>query len=463
MRPRPGIVLLSIAAAIALISSTMHAQQVVGSAPIAPLAPIQSRQMPVPVARSNDIESTGAPVTADTHTLSSIESLGIGSLRALTNYLDPSLRFTQSGGNTPGPSWMGISALGTNLDFADHGIHSHLSGYYRGSHVLYFPNGGYNSNYNNLGVAEEYRAGRWLFRIREDFLSSTQVGLGGIDLAGVPTSIGANLMGALPPSAEIDTILTARAKRSRSLTSGEINYLLSRRSALTLAGTFASTTYSTAGYIDTQRTSGRVGYDYLLSAKNSAGIFYEESQMRFSIASSGLRTDSVQLAFGHRITGRMALQVSAGPMRVSFGNASRQLNWSVSNSLLWQARRTRYSVTYTHATAGGSGIFTGVTSHSVMANVRYRLTAWWTASGTAGYSFNQNLGVTGTPADHIGNSYETAALERAFGRHLQFALNYALQQQTGGAGVCAVTTCGSITAQTIGATVEWHPLAIGPR
>lgn len=465
MKVWSGIILSGIAAAIMLApADTLRAQQVAGSSPIGPIAPLQSRQMPVPGTRTNGIEPTAATVNADTHTLSSIESLGIGSLGVLTNDLDPSVRFTQSGGNAATANWEGITAIGMNLDFADHGTHSHLTGYYRGSRVLYFPDSGYNSTYNNLGVAEEYRAARWLFRIREDFLSSTQVGLGGVDLAGVPMSIGANLMNALPATAEIDTILTARAKRSRSTTSGEVNYLLSHRSTLTLAGTFNSSTYSTAGFIDTQRTSGRIGYDYFLSPKNAVGIFYEESQMRFTPVPYGLRTDSAQFAFGRRLTGRMAFQVSAGPMRVAFGNTSQQLNWTVSSSMLLQGRRTQYTLTYAHATAGGSGIFTGVTSHTVMASVRYRLTPWWTFSDTAGYSFNQNLGVTGAVADHIGNWYDSAAIERAFGRHLQFALNYAMQAQNGAAAICAVTACApNAVRETVGATLEWHPWKIAAR
>jgi hypothetical protein len=465
MKVRPGIIRLGIAAAIILIpADVLRAQQVVGSSPIAPIAPIQSRQMPVPGARTGDIEPAAAPVNADTHTLSSFEALGIGSLGVLTNDLDPSIRFTQAGGNTATANWEGITALGMNLDFADHGTHSHLTGYYRGSRVLYFPDNGYNSTYNNLGIAEEYRAARWLFRIREDFLSSTQVGLGGVDLAGVPMTIGASLMNALPATAEVDTILTARAKRSRSVTSGEINYLLSRRSTLTLAGTFTSSTYSTAGFIDTQRTSGRIGYDYFLSPKNAVGIFYEESQMRFAPVPYGLRTDSAQFAFGRRLTGRMAFQVSAGPMRIAFGNTSHQLNWTVSSNVFLQGRRIQYTLGYTHSTAGGSGIFTGVTSHIMMASVRYRLTPWWTLSDTVGYAFNQNLGVTGAVTDHIGNWYDSAALERVFGRHVQFALNYALQAQNGAAAICATTACApNAIRQTVGATLEWHPWKITQR
>jgi hypothetical protein len=459
------IILSGMAAALSLApAGTLWAQQVAGSSPLAPIAPLQSRQMPVPGTRTSDIEPAAGPVNADNHTLSSIESLGIGSLGVLTNDLDPSVRFTQSGGNAATANWEGITALGMNLDFADHGTHSHLTGYYRGSRVLYFPDGGNNSTYNNLGVAEEYRAARWLFRIREDFLSSTQVGLGGVDLAGVPMSIGANLMNALPPNAEVDTILTAQARRLRSTTSGEINYLLNRRSTLTLAGTFNSSTYSTVGFIDTQRTSGRIGYDYFLSARNAVGIFYEESQMRFAPVPYGLRTDSTQFAFGHRLTGRMAFQASAGPMRISFGSTSQQINWSVSTSMSLQARRTQYTLNYAHSAAGGSGLFTGVTSHALSASARYQLTPWWTVSDTAGYTFNRNLGVTGAVDDHIGNWYDTATLERAFGRHMHFALNYAMQAQNGAAAACAVTACApNALRQTVGATLEWHPWKITAR
>jgi hypothetical protein len=459
----------AVAIAITLICTySAHAQQALNSAPIAPLAPIQSRQLPVPVARangSNDIEpaTTGTP-NADTHTLSSIESLGLGSIGVLTNYLDPSVRFTQSGSNTVTPTWDGISAIGANLDFADHGSHSHLSGYYRGSQVLYFSNPSYNSGYHNLGIAEEYSVGRWLLRIREDFLSSTQVGLGGVDLTGVPSSVGTSLMYALQPSADItDTILTARAKRLHSITSAEINYAVSRRSTVTVTGSYTSSTYSTAGFVDTHRTSGRIGYDYLLSAKDAIGIFYEKSQIGFGSIASSLRTDSVQLAFGRRLTGRLAFQISGGPMRVSFGTGN-QLNWAVSNSLVFQMRRTQYMLTYAHTAAGGSGIFTGATAHTVSASVHYDLSRWWALSDTTGYSYNQSLAVTPAFSGQIGTWYDTAALMRVIGRHMRFDLNYGFQKQNGAAGVCASGPCDPTPLhQTLGATLEWHPLTIGPR
>src|SRR5262249_28750460 len=142
---------LAVAALVTLPLGTISAQQAPGG-PIVPIAPIQPNQIAVPVMRSTDIAPASNPVQNDTHTLASIESLGVGSLGLLTSYLDPSVRFTQSGANVLTPTWNGMTSLGANLAFADHGTRSHLTGFYRASRVLAYPDSTYNTTYQNFGI-----------------------------------------------------------------------------------------------------------------------------------------------------------------------------------------------------------------------------------------------------------------------------------------------------------------------
>lgn len=437
-----------------------RAQQGVGNGPIGPIAPIQSRQMPVPAARSGDINVDPAQIRPDTHTLSSIEGLGIGSLGALTSFVDPSFRFTQSGDNGTASTWNGLSSLGMNLAFDHSSIRSRLSGFYSGAKVIYFPNSLFNASYHNLGVAEELRLGRWNFRLREDLMSSPEAAVGG-GTGNLILSSSANLQ---PLAGEADTILTQRAKRLSSTTSGEINYYFSRRSILTTTGSYTSLTFPDAGFIDTHQIAARVGYDYLLSPRNSIGLLYDYNRMDFSATTPNLRTDSVKTAFGHKVTGRLAFQVSAGPQQIQYGTGGRQLGWTLSNNLMYQTHRTQYSLMYTHAIAPGSGVLTGVSTHRIGGSVHYALTQWWSASTTGGYDFNETLAQTSGISNNFGVWHGTASLERNFGRHIHFALNYGLQNQNIDIGACPVTGCDTTALhQTVGMNLEWHPFMNGAR
>jgi hypothetical protein len=465
MSSRPQVVRTSIAIAALLLPAGLARAQGLSNGPIGPIAPIQGRQMPVPAARSNDIEPASTQMRADTHTLASIETLGMGSLGALTSFVDPSFRFSQSGQTGTTTTSNGTSSLGMNLAFDHNWSRSRLTGFYNGAKVLYYPNSVANAAYHNFGIAEELHLDRWVFRIREDLMSSPEATLGGTDIGGLVLSNNASVLNGLQPTTGAsDTILTQRARRLQNTASGELNYHLSRRSIVTGAGSYASLTFADGGFIDTHRIGGRFGYDYLLSPKNTIGLIYDYSRTSFGAISPHLQTDSVQLSFGRRLTGRLAFQVMGGPQKISQGTGSRQLTWTVSNNIQYQTRRTGYSLAYSHSSAGGSGVFSGASNHTIGGNVHYALSQGWSASTGAGYAFNQNLAPTTGTVAHFGAWYGSAALERVIGRHLHFALNYGFQLQNAGSGVCPVAGCGSTASrQTVGVTVEWHPMSIRAR
>jgi hypothetical protein len=459
------IVRMSIAiVALFIPAGLARAQQ----GPIGPIGPVQGRQLPVPAGRSTDFAPSSSQMQGDTHTLASIETLGLGSIGALTSFLDPSFRFSQSGDKVTANRATGMSSLGMNLAFDRNWSRSRLSGFYHGAKVLryptIYPNSAANTTYQNLGIAEELQFDRWLFRVREDFLSSPETTFGGMTIGGLILPSGSGTLNSLQPLGGADTILTERTKRLQSTTSGEINYHLSRRSILTAAGAYSSLTFSNAGYIDTHSITGRAGYDYLLSPKNVIGVIYQYGRMDFKAASPRLRTDSIQIAFGRKLTGRLAFQLTGGPQQLNFGAGNHQLAWTLSDNLYYQTRRTQYSLAYSHSSAGGSGVFSGASNHTVSASVHHSLSQWWSVSTTTGYAFNQNLAPVSGIVNRFGTWYGTANLERSLGRHLHFSFNYGFQRQTSGVGACPVAGCGSTALrQTAGVTMEWHPLSTVPR
>jgi hypothetical protein len=452
---------------ILLSGAPLPAQQGTINGPIGPIgtiAPAPTQALPVPVARLGVVADNPGPVQADNHTLASVEALGFGAPSSSGGFsIDPSIRVTQAGEKGLTPNWNGMNSLGVNLTLDHASKHSNFDSFYHGARVVHYPDSSANTAYHNFGAAEELRFGRWMFRIREDLMSSPDTTLGGFDIGGLVLPSTASAMNALQPAdGNTDTILTQRAARLRSNTSGEVNYYFSRRSIFTAVSSYSSLTFSSSAFVDSHRLGGRLGYDYLLSAKNSIGILYDYSRTGFSSAAPNMQTNTAQLAFGHRLTGRLAFQLMGGPQQISRSDGSRQLSWTVSNNINFQARRTQYSFVYSHASAAGSGVFSGASLHSVGGHIQHPLTQSWTASTSAGFAFNQNL----VPASGVANQFHTwygaVSLERTVGRHLFLSMNYGFQRQD--VSTCPVTGCGPATLrQTGGITMEWHPFNLGAR
>lgn len=461
--------------ALYMPAAQAQTQQAQGTGPIAPVGPIRQgtgsnaqRQMPTPAARGLNLEpgAMDAPqVRADTHTLSSIETLGIGSLAVVSSIIDPSFVFGQLGdtGITPGSKSIS-SSLGVNLSFDRNTSRSSLTGFYGGAQVLYHPDSSYNAVYHKLAVSQEIRWARWVLRLRDDLLISPEASFGGLDMGGLGLSGGNNLNSLQPSAGASETILTQRAKRLSNTASGEVNYSLSRRSIVTFAGSYASLHFMDPGYIDSRRITGRVGYDYALAPKDSIALFYDYRRTDFSPTSDRLQTDSFQLSYGRKVTGRLALQIAAGPLLLHSSLQDRTLDWTLSGAMTYQTRRSHYSLSYARGPSGGSGVFLGADSHTVTASMRNALTQSWSSSLSAGYAFDQNLAPVNGVVSHFSNWYGSAGLGREFGRHVRFDLTYRFQQQGAGTGTCPVLACGSTQArQTLGVVLAWHPWSITAR
>ena len=453
MRPRQAIGLC--VAVLALCPPVAQAQQAQGTGPIGPI-----RQLPIPVARDLTLErsplDSGQPqAQSDTHTLSSIEMLGIGSLGLVRSFLDPSFRLSQSvdTGITPGIN-NSVTSMGMNLIFDRNGSRSRLIGSYDGAHVLYYPSSLYNNTYHNLAVSQEIHWARWVLRLRDDLVISSETSFGSLNPGGTSTQIAQQ-----SSAGTNDTILTQRARRLNDTAAGEINYFLSRRSIVTFAGNYTTLHFANAAFINSHGATGRIGYDYAVTPKDSVGLMYNYTRTDFA-GGPALRTDAVQLAYGRKVTGRLAFQLSAGPQLVHSGSI-RMLNWSLFTATTYQTRRTQYSLSYVYGSSGGSGVFAGSRNHTVAGNLRYALTRVWSTSFGGGYAFNQPLTPITGVNDSIGTWYEAASLGRGIGRHLQFDLDYRYQQQAAGTGVCPISACGSTQSrQVLSITIGWHPLSL---
>jgi hypothetical protein len=401
-------------------------------------------------------------VQPDTHVLSGAEMLGLGSLRAHRSFFDPVLRITEGAdaGLVPGKT-DSTSLIGGGFALDQQWSRSHLIMQYYGSRILDYPDSVFDSSYHNLSFSQTITFGRWIVRLRDDLIISPQSNFGGLDIAGAPLPASDAALTSVTPQLEpAQTIQTGWAERVDNTPLGEVDYSLSRRSTVTLTGSYGLLHFLHSGFIDGNNPQGRAGYTYLLTPKDSIGITYNYSLMRFVGTPSRTQSHLAQVSFAHSILARWAFQLSAGPQLFqleSFGLPSGgQWTWSVTSNLTYHTRRTNYSLAYFREITSGSGVILGAETNGLTATISRSLTRNWVGSLNGGYARNTSL--TPTQNSNFGYSFVGVNLGRPLGRHLHFDLNYQHQQQKSPGG-CLVATCGLNMGRNIGSIgLEWHPL-----
>jgi hypothetical protein len=416
--------------------------------------------------------SASLPTQPDTHALSGAEILGLGSLHRLTRIFDPALQFSEFGetGIAAGKT-LSVTRLGGSLDLEHRWRRSDLTVAYRGGDTFYQPSlyGIPNLPYQNATISQRIFLGRWTLLLRDDALYSWGSSFGGL-FAGSATALGENRSpSAIEPSLTANgTIQTALARQIYNTALTEADYAFTRRTTLTFVGFYGLQHFLDSGYIDSQNATGRVGYNYALSGKNSLALTYDRNLTTFTGVSSRLETDSVQAAFGRKITGRWAFQLAAGPQFLHFHhfglNNTKQSSWRAFSSLSYEGRRTTYSLSYSRGVTAGSGVFFGSRTETVTATARRELTKLWSASVYGGYASNHSLVPIAVFASNFDNWFAGARLNRPIGRQLSFGLSYEFEQQSSGVGICPVLSCGlPASFSQYGLTLEWHPLLVRAR
>ena len=103
----------------------------------------------------------------------------------------------------------------------------------------------------------------------------------------------------------------------------------------------------------------------------------------------------MNIAYGRKITGRLALQLSGGPeyttFRVPIGTLSSKLGVDANANLIYGFENGSFSVGYLHGLSGGSGVFTGSTADQLNLAASRRLGRIWSANFNFGYARNTTV------------------------------------------------------------------------
>jgi len=470
------------------------------SAPDQPLPPASTDQAPsnstggpaVPAARSfwgSDAPAQATDPTAyipDSRPLSGSSELTAGQPESHVDLFDASFDLAFGGGNNLPNSGNRLvfgteSILGGDLSYDHTWRQNSFAASYDAGGIIYDPSSAAYGNgmFHSLSVGEQLVGARWVVRLVDDGLYSANASVGGAGMGG-PGLLGnfpGPFSGLIPDFGGIgETILTGSERRINNTSIAEAEYLFTRRSSITISGSYDVLHFFDAGFINNNTDLGRVGYNYQLSQTNAVAFYGQAGYSSYSLFSTsgagpgGSGTPPILshiteygggVAFAHQLTGRMAFQISGGPNVEEFPTvpgaiSSNHWNWEANAALSYSLPRSSISLSYFHGPTQGAGVYSGTSSHIIQSSYSHRLTHFLSSSLYGGYVRNGALAAEAGFSNQISNWYAGASLGRQVGQRTSFAIYYGAQQQAS-SGQCPVASCG-LTAlrQTFGITVNWH-------
>ena len=433
-------------------------------------------QRPAPAARGvspslDPLPNDPSQVTPDANTLSGAQMFGVGSLEHARNIFDPMLSFSELGQTYPPnaglpnqSNLLSQTLLGGGFNFDRTWTRYHFTAIYNGGETLTRGAQYLNAQFHDANLMQEIAWARWRLLLRDDFVASpgasfTGTGMGG---PGLTAQIGSSLESSLNSIGQAfvpsESIQTGNAMRYTNAAIGQLSYSFSRRSAFTFAGSYGLLKFTQSGYFSSHMVTGQAGYDFMLDPSDSIALLASYGKIDYSGSSNSTTNYLAALAFGRKITGRMAFQVVAGPEQIQFDNGTTGKLWypSVSSLLTYDWRRASYSISFMRGLNSGSGVFLGAKSNILTLAAHRQFTRSWVGAINSGYAINESLAGTGQPTVRFDNWFVGGNLGRQLGPHLQLNFNYGVQRQNSPA-VCPVASCGvNGFEQTFGVTVNWH-------
>ena len=414
----------------------------------------------------------------DERPLTGIQQPTVGTPLERHSYWVPGVSYynlLQSNGNTQGGgnSWSSNNYIAGNVSLLENWSRSQLMLNYSGGGDFSTDSSVGNSWFQQFSATQAFNWERWQLTLLDefDYLPQSQFGFGagtGLMSPGIGGTLGVpgtGLGGQFNPG---QSIFSAIGPRYTNTAGVQLNYVLSKRSSLTFGGIYSILRFRDPGNIESNDYLGNVGYNYQISRSDTIGVVYRYSSYHYIGTPEAIGDQSIQLAYGRKITGRLALQLTGGPdishVRIpqGTGNTTRYVAGTGSATLTYALQKGSFSVNYFHGVTPGSGVFVGATTDQVTATGSRRLTRVWSGNANLGFSRNQTLN-GGQNSGQIGlnSNYDTlyggASVARALGRNANFSLGYTAYYEKPSGAVCTGATCTpSFTTHQISIGLSWH-------
>ncbi len=129
------------------------------------------------------------------------------------------------------------------------------------------------------------------------------------------------------------------------------------------------------GNVDSDNYGASLGYNYQINKTDTIGVVYRFNRFTYPGQGETLNDNVVNLAYGKKITGRLALQIFGGPdiTTIDFGggvlgapaSSTRNVTGAGGGNLTYGLEHGTLGLTYNHGVTAGSGVFAGSETDSI--------------------------------------------------------------------------------------------------
>jgi len=418
-------------------------------------------------------QDSAPPLQSDMRPLTGVQNATLGSPEIRHSYWVPGFQYSNilsssTLNQTTASGWNSTSYLTGNVSLLEAWSRSQLSLNYSGGGSFSSQRSQGSGYFHQLGLIQNFDWGRWQLAFLDQFsyLPESPFGFGGgtgISVPGVGGSLGPPLPGLIGNFQPNQTILTSFGTRySNSITTQAV-YELTPRGSINVAGSYGTLRFLRAGNIQNNDYISDIGYNYALGKKDTFGVLYRYSAFRYIGNPQALDDHVVQLSYGRKITGRLALQMSGGfestNFRIPIGNATNHLGESVNAAFKYAIAQSNLALTYMRGVSNGSGVQLGSSTDQIESAMDRRLSREWQGRFHFGYARNGSLGrpSAGQSSQAFNSYYIGGGLNRPLGRSADLSLAYTAQIQNSNLAVCAAGTCNkNYTQHQITIGFSWH-------
>jgi hypothetical protein len=360
-----------------------------------------------------------------------------------------------------GAGWDEVSTIGGNFSLRRAAGSSALTLNYTGGGYIDPRNSANDSTYHAFTASEALQFRRVTLTLVDSFsyLPESSFGFGGTG-GGGSAFLGITLLN--PNVTPGQGIISPLASRFSNTAFAEVSYAASQRSAWTFSGSYGILHFTSSGFLNTADYGASVGYNYLITTKDTIGFSYQFDATRFSPALASINNHTISINYGHFISKQLSFQAGAGPQLNDFvpvigPSLGLHLQWSANAGLSYLHGRTTTSVSYAHGVTGGAGILIGANTDAVSAGVSRPLGRYSAISGSFGYSRNTSLTQFGQAGSSYDSEYASVGFSKGLGPQASIIANYSLIHQTTNSGPCAAVLCGpQLTRNQIFVGFSWN-------
>jgi len=444
-----------------------------------------------PLASMSNVQDTSEQtMTPDTRALSGAQYLSVGGPAYGHSYWQPRLDVAFSaysspvigGTGTTGTDWTTYTSILGEIDVHKISGVSNLDLIYQGGGYLATGAGsGSNSVTQQLGIAEVLKLHRWTLTLVDQlgYFPQAAFGYTGLGIGIVPTQgFNQGLQTGFVPN---QSILTVPGQRLANIGLVEGDVLLTPRSTLSMIGSVGTLHYFDNNLNDTNAVAASIGYNYQWTKEDTIAVYYTFGAFRYDNINQSINTNSVQLAYGRRVTGKLSFQVSGGPQWVkstlpitsSTGAITTttaqttDLLWTATAAVTYQVRRGSLVGTYYHGVTGGAGVLAGSVYNNATGTWNRSLTRLTSVAVSGGYSRNTGIaitpttGITTVPSQAYNYWFGGFNMAHTFNGALGITAGYQGQYQTSNAVFCVVAPCTtSYTVNQVFFDLSFHPRLI---